>query len=63
MSRFCLINIVASSQEVLAQRFRMTNPDPDPEAMHADAALYASKKVGHGQYKFLKDQKSDLTIQ
>ncbi len=63
MSRFCLINIVASSQEVLAQRFRMTNPDPDPEAMHADAALYASKKVGRGQHKFFKDQKSDLTIQ
>ena len=41
----------------------MTNPDPDPEAMHADAALYASKKVGHGQHKFFKDQKSDLTIQ
>lgn len=57
MSRFCLINIVASSKEVRAKRFRMTNPDPDHEA------LYASKKVGRGQHKFFKDQKSDLTIQ
>jgi len=48
MSRFCLINIVASSQEVRAQRFCMTNLDPDPQAMHAYVALYASKKVGRG---------------
>jgi|TARA_B110000208_G_scaffold99100_1_gene123734 hypothetical protein len=63
MSQFCLINIVASSQEMWAQRFRMTSPDPDPEAMHADAALYAFKRVRRGQHKFFKDQKPDLTIQ
>ena len=46
-----------------AQRFRMTSLDPDPEAMHADAALYAFKRVRRGQHKFFKDQKPDLTIQ
>jgi hypothetical protein len=63
MSQFCLINIVASSQEMRAQRFRMTNPDPDPEEMLADVALYACKRVRRGQHIFFKDQKPDLTIQ